>query len=32
MKFALFSLGEFIEIVAIACIGSCVFLGGWQIP
>ena len=32
MKFALFSLGEFIEIVAIACIGACVFLGGWQIP
>ena len=32
MKFALFSLGEFIEIVAIGCISSCVFLGGWQIP
>ncbi len=32
MKFALFSLGEFIEIVAIASIGACVFLGGWQIP
>jgi len=32
MKFALFSLGEFIEIIAIACISTCVFLGGWQIP
>ena len=32
MKFALFSLGEFIEIIAIGCIGSCMFLGGWQIP
>ncbi|MFT7624160.1 MAG: NADH-quinone oxidoreductase subunit H [Myxococcota bacterium] len=32
MKFALFSLGEFIEIVGVACIGSCLFLGGWQIP
>jgi NADH-quinone oxidoreductase subunit H len=32
MKFALFSLGEFIEIIAIACIASCMFLGGWQIP
>ena len=32
MKFALFSLGEFIEIVAIGCIGACIFLGGWQIP
>ena len=32
MKFALFALGEFVEIVAIAAIGACVFLGGWQIP
>ena len=32
MKFALFALGEFIEVIAIACIGACVFLGGWQIP
>ena len=32
MKFALFSLGEFIEIVAIGCIGACIFLGGWQLP
>ncbi len=32
MKFALFALGEFIEVVGIACIGACVFLGGWQIP
>ena len=32
MKFALFALGEFIEIVGIACLASCVFLGGWQIP
>ncbi|MFT5432902.1 MAG: NADH-quinone oxidoreductase subunit H [Myxococcota bacterium] len=32
MKFALFSLGEFIEIVAIGCITTCLFLGGWQIP
>ncbi len=32
MKFALFSLGEFIEIVAIGCIGACLFLGGWQLP
>lgn len=29
MKFVLFSLGEFIEIVVIVCIGVCVFLGGW---
>ena len=32
MKFALFSLGEFIEIVSVAAIAACVFLGGWQIP
>jgi NADH-quinone oxidoreductase subunit H len=32
MKFALFALGEFIEVIAIAAIGACVFLGGWQIP
>jgi NADH-quinone oxidoreductase subunit H len=32
MKFALFALGEFIEVVVIACITACVFLGGWQIP
>ena len=32
MKFALFSLGEFIEIVAIGCLATCMFLGGWQIP
>ena len=32
MKFALFALGEFIEVVGIASVGACVFLGGWQIP
>ena len=32
MKFALFALGEFVEVVVIACITACVFLGGWQIP
>jgi NADH-quinone oxidoreductase subunit H len=32
MKFALFALGEFIEVIVIACVGACVFLGGWQIP
>ncbi len=32
MRFAVFSLGEFIGIVAVAAIAACVFLGGWQIP
>ena len=32
MKFALFALGEFIEVIGVACISACVFLGGWQVP
>jgi len=32
MRFALFSLGEFIGIVVVAALGACMFLGGWQIP
>ena len=32
MRFAVFSLGEFIAVVAVAAVGTLVFLGGWQIP
>lgn len=32
MKFAVFSLGEFIAIVFIAAITAVIFLGGWQVP
>ncbi len=32
MRFALFFLGEFVEIVVIAAIAATVFLGGWQVP
>jgi NADH-quinone oxidoreductase subunit H len=32
MRFAVFSLGEFIGIVLVAALAACVFLGGWQIP
>jgi NADH-quinone oxidoreductase subunit H len=32
MRFALFSLSEFIGIVLTAAIAASVFLGGWQIP
>ncbi|MEL6180846.1 MAG: complex I subunit 1 family protein [Myxococcota bacterium] len=32
MKFAVFSLGEFVTVVFIAAIVSTLFLGGWQIP
>jgi NADH-quinone oxidoreductase subunit H len=32
MRFALFSLAEFVEVVVIAAVGAAVFLGGWQVP
>ncbi|MCB9736163.1 MAG: NADH-quinone oxidoreductase subunit H [Deltaproteobacteria bacterium] len=32
MRFAVYSLGEFIGIVAVAAVAVCCFLGGWQIP
>lgn len=32
MRFAVFSLSEFIAVVAVAAVGVCAFLGGWQIP
>jgi NADH-quinone oxidoreductase subunit H len=32
MRFALFFLSEFIEVVVIAAVGATLFLGGWQIP
>lgn len=32
MRFALFFLSEFVEIVVIAAIAATVFLGGWQVP
>jgi NADH-quinone oxidoreductase subunit H len=32
MRFALFSLGEFIGIVIMSALATCLFLGGWQIP
>ncbi|MGM0578015.1 MAG: complex I subunit 1/NuoH family protein [Myxococcota bacterium] len=32
MRFALFSLGEFVAIIAVAAIGATLFFGGWQIP
>jgi NADH-quinone oxidoreductase subunit H len=32
MRFALFSLGEFIGIVVVAALGATMFLGGWQVP
>jgi len=32
MRFAMFFLAEFVEVVVIAAIGATLFLGGWQIP
>ena len=32
MRFAVFSLGEFIGIVVVGALGATMFLGGWQIP
>ncbi len=32
MRFAMFSLGEFIGIVGVAAVTVTLFLGGWQIP
>jgi NADH-quinone oxidoreductase subunit H len=32
MRFALFSLGEFVGIVIMGALSACLFLGGWQIP
>ncbi len=32
MGFGVLALSEFIEIVLIGCIGTTLFLGGWQIP
>lgn len=32
MRFAMFSLGEFIGIVVMSALATALFLGGWQIP
>jgi NADH-quinone oxidoreductase subunit H len=32
MRFALFSLGEFVGIIVVASLAATLFLGGWQIP
>jgi len=32
MGFAVLALSEFIEVVMIGCLGTTLFLGGWQIP
>lgn len=32
MRFAMFFLSEFVEVVVIAAISTTLFLGGWQIP
>src|SRR5262245_27407594 len=32
MKFGLFFLGEFMNVIAISCIAVTLFLGGWQGP
>lgn len=32
MKFAVFSLGEFIGVVTVAALVATIFLGGWQLP
>jgi NADH-quinone oxidoreductase subunit H len=32
MKFAVFSLGEFLGVVSVAAIMATLFLGGWQVP
>jgi NADH-quinone oxidoreductase subunit H len=32
MKFAIFSLGEFIAVITVAALMSTMFLGGWQFP
>lgn len=32
MRFAVYSLGEFIGIIAVSAVAVCCFLGGWQIP
>jgi NADH-quinone oxidoreductase subunit H len=32
LKFAMFSLGEFVEVVLLACVFAALFLGGWQVP
>lgn len=32
LKFAMFSLGEFVEVVLLAAVFVALFLGGWQVP
>jgi len=32
MKFGMFFMGEFIEVVSLAAIASIIFLGGWDLP
>lgn len=32
MKFGMFFMGEFIEVVVLACLGVTFFLGGWDLP
>ena len=32
MKFGMFFMGEFVEVVALAAIFSVIFLGGWDVP
>ncbi len=32
MKFGMFFMGEFVEVVSLAAIASVIFLGGWDVP
>ena len=32
MKFGMFFMGEFVEVVSLAAIASVLFLGGWDVP
>jgi NADH-quinone oxidoreductase subunit H len=32
MRFGLFALAEFMDVILFACIASAIFLGGWQLP
>jgi NADH-quinone oxidoreductase subunit H len=32
MKFGMFFMGEFVEVVALAAIASILFFGGWDVP
>jgi NADH-quinone oxidoreductase subunit H len=32
MKFGMFFMGEFVEVVSLAALASVIFLGGWDVP